>query len=133
MTLTNSGTAGVSFKVTAEEVVIDEMPATAELSVDNDQFYKFTASEAGNYEFTMSSASENTSLYIYGSISDAISGSNWLSSAQASQDQENTSIYKCTIETVSLDAGQTVYIKPHNDTGSALEVTLSASKAEVTS
>lgn len=133
LTLTNSGTADVSFKVTAEEVVIEEMPATAELSTDNDQFYKFTASEAGDYEFTMSSASENTSLYIYGSISNAISGSNWLSSAQASQDQENTSIYKCTIETVSLDAGQTVYIKPHNDTGSALEVTLSASKAEVTS
>ena len=126
----NHGSAEIFFKVTAEEIVIEEMPETVELSQGSDQVYKYTAVEAGDYQFTMSSESEATKLCIYESISDAAASNNPLADKQAEQNADDSSKYECITSAIALNAGQTVYVKPINNAGSSLQVAFSAVKVE---
>lgn len=142
--ITNGGLADAAFTVKAEEVTIDAVPDQEIMMAANseDTAYKFTAADAGIYQFRMESAESNTALYLFGSMENLMNQESELAYADAVEvtvtnpgegtETGSGSKYVCSID-VLLDAGQTVYLNPRNasSTGS-LAVTLSAEEKTVT-
>lgn len=131
--ITNSGASDSIFTVKAEEVTIDAVPESGTTLAANseDTVYKFTAADAGIYQFRMESAEQNTSLYLYDSMEGFENGGTERVYQDAVQDTADTSKYVCSID-ILLSAGQIVYVNPRNSSSTAdLSVTLGAEKKAV--
>lgn len=121
-----------TFKVSAESFEIPDLTAGTPVTVNTDgDVYKFTAADAGIYQFRMESAEQNTSLYLYDSMEGFENGGTERVYQDAVQDTADTSKYVCSID-ILLSAGQIVYVNPRNSSSTAdLSVTLGAEKKAV--
>lgn len=128
--VTNNGSAETSFQITAAEIEIQNVPASGtSIASGSDNFYKFTAPKAGAYKFSLTSASSDMQLKIWNSMTDAETGYGEAASAD-SQASEDGSSYYCTVGML-LEAGQTVYVNPVNNTGSELTVTMGSAEDSI--
>lgn len=128
--ITNNGSEETSFVVTAAEIEIQNIPASETgIASDVDSFYKFTAPKAGAYKFSLTSASSYMQLKIWNSMTDADAGYGEAASADSQADADGSS-YHCTVGML-LEAGQTVYVNPVNNTGSELTVTMGSAEDSI--
>lgn len=144
--ITNGGASDSTFTVKAEEVTIAAVPESGTTLAANseDTVYKFTAADAGIYQFQMESTEQNTFLYLWDSMEELANNGNCLVSTGAVEVTEegsedggggasggSSTKYVCTID-ILLSAGQIVYVNPRNSSSTSdLTVTLKADKKTV--
>ncbi|MDE6603678.1 MAG: Ig-like domain-containing protein [Lachnospiraceae bacterium] len=142
----NSDMTGNTTDVTvkAEELTITDVVigGTNEITLDEGQknaAFKFTAADAGEYQFKVTATGQNMKLYLYeeAGLNDLFTSNTEAAKASCETSSAETvdqgQVYFCTITDVELTAGQVVYINPWNTTDdSSLAVTVIVEKVTET-